>query len=301
MPRVTLNEAVGLLTQGHTVAFPTETVYGLGADATIPEAVTRIYTTKQRPRFNPLIIHVATLESAQKLITFTPEMLKLAKAFWPGPLTLVGHKTANCSVCDLASAGLDTLGVRIPKHPMAQDLLTAIPTPLAAPSANPSGKVSPTTAQHVLESLDIPVLDGGVCPIGVESTILMCTGKVILLREGGITREDIQAIVGPLSVSTTTKITAPGQLHSHYAPNAPLRLNASYPKVGEVFLGFGPVHKSHTNLSSTGNLEEAAANLFAMLRALDGPHPIAVAPIPDVGLGRAINDRLHRAAAPRPT
>lgn len=300
---INIKEASHFLKSGDVVAIPTETVYGLAADATNAQAVAKIYEVKNRPSFNPLIIHVATLEDARSLIDFTPDALKLARAFWPGALTIVGKKVTDCPVCDLASAGLDTLGVRIPAHPVAQTLLQAVERPLAAPSANPSGKLSPTTAQHVADALNVPVLDGGACPVGVESTIVMCTDGVALLREGGISREEIEKCIGKISATPISNtIHAPGQCNSHYAPNAPLRLNATAPYDDEVWLGFGSQYDFEgLNLSVSGNLSEAAANLFSMLRHLDGDKVIAVCSIPEIGIGRAINDRLRRAAAPRPT
>lgn len=304
-----ITAATRLLLTGEIVAIPTETVYGLAADATSATAVAKIYAAKNRPAFNPLIAHVATLEAAQELVVLTSDALKLATSFWPGPLTIVAHKTPDCSVSDLACAGLNTLAVRIPAHPVALDILRAVNRPLAAPSANLSGKLSPTTAVHVHDifSNTVPVVDGGSCTIGLESTIVSCTGDepMRILRAGGIGYEDIRNIVPDIthSLCTPTSIQSPGQLTSHYAPDAPLRLNASAPDPQtEVWLGFGPDNNTTyigENLSRTGSLEEAAARLFVMLHKLDGDKTIAVAPIPETGLGCAINDRLRRAAAPR--
>jgi L-threonylcarbamoyladenylate synthase len=303
------------LAAGRLVAFPTETVYGLGADATNDHAVAAVFAAKGRPRFNPLIVHFAEPDAARGETDFDDRADALARAFWPGPLTLVLPRRADSRIALLASAGLDTLAVRVPRHSVAQALLTRCERPLAAPSANVSGKISPTTAAHVADSLGgkvAMILDGGACPIGVESTVVDLTGgKPRLLRPGGITEEQLVAVVGPLAtVSTSAGDEArpsPGMLASHYAPDLPLRLGASTLRPGEVLLAFGPQPlpggAAVANLSPSGNLTEAAANLFAMLRTLDRPGltGIAVMPIPDHGLGRAINDRLRRAAAPRPS
>lgn len=298
--------AAALLAEGRLVAFPTETVYGLGADALLGQAVAAIFDAKGRPRFNPLIVHVASPEAARRLIELGDEGRRLAAAFWPGPLTLVGPMRADAGVADLVTAGLPTLAVRVPEHPLALALLRAVGGPVAAPSANPSGRISPTTADHVLEGLSgriAAVLDGGPCAVGLESTIVGVAGEPSLLRPGGLPAEAIEAALGRPLAAAGEGITAPGQLASHYAPAARLRLEAESPRPGELWLGFGPSPGAELNLSPTGDLHEAAANLFAHLRALDaraGPgRTIAVAPVPHRGLGAAINDRLARAAAPR--
>ncbi len=299
-----LAKAADLLRQGLLVAFPTETVYGLGGDARNGEAVAAIYEAKGRPSFNPLIAHVASTETAKRFVEWTDQADLLADAFWPGPLTLVLPLRPDHGISSLVTAGLDTLAVRVPAHPTAHALLTAFDGPVAAPSANPSGQISPTTAAHVragLEGRIAAVLDDGPCGVGLESTIVGLAGTPALLRPGGVALEQIEEILkaelhhhqpGDL-------LTAPGQLQSHYAPDAPVRLNARSRQGDEVLLGFGPVD-CDLNLSSTGNLPEAAANLFAALHKLnDTGRPIAVSPIPHHGLGAAINDRLRRAAAPR--
>jgi len=298
-------EAAALLRAGKLVAFPTETVYGLGADATNGEAVAAIFAAKGRPRFNPLIVHVEDLEQAERLAVLPDAARKLAREFWPGALTLVAPRRADCAVSLLASAGLDTLAIRAPSHGIARALLKEIGRPLAAPSANASGHVSPTTAQHVADELGDRVdliLDGGATPLGIESTVVgFVDGKAMLLRPGATAREDIEAVTGPLTLPPQA-ILSPGQFESHYAPRAKLRLDAREARDGEALLGFGPDAPAvAANLSRRGDLKEAAANLFAMLRALDasGAKTIAVMPIPETGLGEAINDRLRRAAAPR--
>jgi len=300
-----IRAAVSLLRDGGLVALPTETVYGLAADATNGAAVAALYAAKGRPKFNPLISHVTGLEMAESLARFNPLARKLAEAFWPGPLTLVLPRTPDCPISELAGAGLETLAVRAPAHPVAQALIKAFGGPLVAPSANPSGGVSPTQARHVAEGLGEHIgmiLDGGPCKIGVESTVIGFDGdKPLLLRKGGLARENIEAITGPLAVPDAASPKAsPGMLKSHYAPRARLRLQAVSPEQGEAFLGFSTSKNADLNLSPDGNLLEAAANLFAFLRQLDasGVSGIAVAPIPDEGLGEAINDRLQRAAAP---
>jgi L-threonylcarbamoyladenylate synthase len=293
----------GLLQAGEVVAFPTETVYGLGADATNSDAVLKIYETKGRPRFNPLIVHVADLAMAETLADFSPLARKLA-TLWPGPLTLVLPRKPDAGLSDIATAGLDTVGIRIPDHPLAQELIRAANRPLAAPSANPSGKLSPTTAEQVLRGFagHVPVLDGGPANAGVESTILAVTGDVVTqLRAGALPREEAEELIGR-SIAVAQEggpVTAPGMLASHYAPNARLRIHVEHPEPGEAYLSFG--HRPGTlNLSPSGDLREAARNLFSMLHQLDANSTrIAVAPIPDTGLGEAINDRLKRAAAPR--
>ncbi len=291
------------LRAGELVAFPTETVYGLGADATSSDAVLKIYETKGRPRFNPLIVHVADLAMAESLVTLSPMARRLAQ-FWPGPLTLVLPRRDTAGLSDLVTAGLDTVGIRIPDHPLALALIRATGRPLAAPSANRSGKLSPTTAAQVERSLGgvVPVLDGGPAAAGLESTILAVDGDTVTqLRAGALPRDQIEAAIGrPVAQAAhDAKIAAPGMLASHYAPNATLRLDAARPEPGETWLGFGPGPEG-LNLSPTGDLREAARNLFAMLHQLDETATrIAVAPIPRKGLGEAINDRLKRAAAPR--
>jgi L-threonylcarbamoyladenylate synthase len=301
-----------VLSQGGLVAFPTETVYGLGADATNGEAVARLYAAKGRPRFNPLISHLPDARAALALARFDGNAKLLAGVFWPGPLTLVLPKADGCPVSELATAGLDTIAVRVPDHAIARDLLKAFGKPVVAPSANRSGHVSPTSAQHVLADLsgriDL-IVDGGATSVGVESTIVSCAGVPTLLRPGGVPRDAIERVLGhPLAdVQTSADDTplAPGMLASHYAPKTPLRLNAQSAQPGEALLAFGadaPRAAHVLNLSETGDLVEAAANLFAHLRALDavGARGIAVMPIPDHDLGEAINDRLARAATPRP-
>ncbi len=298
-------EAAALLRDGRLVAFPTETVYGLGADATSDRAVAAVFAAKRRPRFNPLIAHVPDAAAAAPLVRMDHLAGALAHAYWPGPLTLVLPRRATCPVSLLASAGLDSLAVRAPAHPVAQALLRAVGRPVAAPSANPSGRVSPTRAEHVgdLEGLAL-VLDGGPCAVGIESTVLDLTGpRPVLLRPGAVTREALEERLGPIETAAAGAAPkAPGQLASHYAPSLPVRLNARAARPGEALLGFADRAEAPVlNLSDGGDLTEAAANLFAMLRALDRPGftAIAVAPIPEDGLGVAINDRLRRAAAPR--
>ena len=299
--------AVAQLNSGGLVAFATETVYGLGGDARNDSAVARIYQAKGRPQFNPLIVHVASFEAARKLGKFGDIAQKLAQTFWPGPLTLVVPRLPDCPVSLLATAGLDSLAIRVPVHPQAQELLAEFGGPVVAPSANPSGFISPTSVGHVVAGLggriDM-VLDGGDCPVGVESTIVSLVGdSPVILRHGGLARADIEAALG-MAVSDgrddAAQPTAPGQLKSHYAPKASVRLNVTKPNQDEVLLGFGPV-EAEFNLSVTGDLRQAAANLFKMLHLLDsrGVDKIAVSPVPDTGLGEAINDRLNRAATPR--
>lgn len=311
-----LRQGARLLRAGQVVAFPTETVYGLGADATNARAVAAIFAIKGRPRFNPLIVHVAGIQEAARLVALDGRARLLARAFWPGPLSLVLPRRAGSRVCWLASAGLDSLAVRVPAHPVARRLIALARRPIAAPSANPSGRLSPTSAGDVGATLRRGValiLDGGRTAVGVESTIVdLCGTAPVLLRPGGISAEAIEAIVGPLAAATTAEGAprAPGQLSSHYAPRLPLRLGAAGVGEGEALLGFGPVAAdarpqdldAYRNLSPAGDLAEAAANLFAYLRALDRPRyrAIAVMAVPERGLGAAINDRLRRAAAPRP-
>lgn len=302
---VAITEAAALLRDGRLVAFPTETVYGLGADATNGNAVASIFAAKDRPRINPLIVHVTSIAEAKKHVQFSAAALRLAEAFWPGPLTLVLPRLSESPLTLLVSAGLDTVAVRAPSHPIARSLIAAAGVPLAAPSANPSGSVSPTRARHVAEGLGDRIdmiLDGGATPVGVESTVIGFDGEVpLMLRPGGVPREAIEKLVGALSVPQADgPITSPGQLSSHYAPRARVRLNATTKGPNEVLLGFGESTAATLNLSPKGDLAEAAANLFAMLRALDAEaEAIAVMPIPMTGLGEAINDRLQRAAAPR--
>jgi L-threonylcarbamoyladenylate synthase len=308
-------EAARVLAAGGLVAFPTETVYGLGADATNGAAVARLYAAKSRPAFNPLIVHVGDRPAAQRLAHFDGAASALAAAFWPGPLTLVLAKTADCPVAELATAGLDTVAARVPDHPVARALIAAAGRPLVAPSANRSGHVSPTTAAHVATDLggriDL-ILDAGPTPVGVESTIVTCTsGQPVLLRPGGVARAAIeQVLAGPLGEPAPGRdepVQAPGMLASHYAPATRLRLDADTVGPNEALLAFGPrlppgaaQAVAVLNLSSSGDLVEAASNLFAHLRALDraGARAIAAMPVPREGLGEAINDRLARAAAP---
>jgi L-threonylcarbamoyladenylate synthase len=303
-------EAASLLRAGGLVAFPTETVYGLGADATDGRAVAGIYEAKGRPSFNPLIAHVATPASAFALGRFDRHATLLAEAFWPGPLTLVVPVGEDSPVSDLARAGLASVGLRVPSHPVARRLLTAVGRPVAGPSANRSGHVSPTTAAHVLADLDgriDAVLDAGPTEVGVESTIVGCLGgDPVLLRPGGVTRAEMEALLGVTLAEPTSEATiAPGMLASHYAPKAAVRLGATSVEPGEALLAFGPgapeTGGTALNLSPSGDLAEAAANLFGHLRRLDagGATRIAVMPIPEEGLGEAIRDRLERAAAPR--
>lgn len=298
--------AAAALRAGEIVAIPTESVYGLAGDASNPVAVAAIFAAKGRPAFNPLIAHVLDLDAARREAQFCAVAERLAAAFWPGPLTLVLPRAPGGVVCDLACAGLASIAVRAPSHLVARALLNLVGRPLAAPSANRSGRLSPTEARHVIDELGegIPVLDGGRCSAGVESTIVALTpgepGR--LLRPGAIARAAIEVIAGPLTAASAGPIAAPGMLASHYAPNARLRLNATAPVAGEAYLGFGAYHVAgHETLSARGDLQEAAGRLYALLRALDstGAETIAVAPIPEEGLGEAINDRLRRAAAPR--
>jgi L-threonylcarbamoyladenylate synthase len=314
---VAIADAAVCLADGGLVAFPTETVYGLGADATNGPAIARLYAAKGRPSFNPLIAHVFDLASAKKLAVFDAAAEKLAAAFWPGPLTLVLKKRSGCPVAELATAGLDSIAVRVPQHPVALAILSRLGRPIVAPSANRSGHVSPTTARHVMDDLNGRidyVVDGGPAQVGVESTIVGCLDKPVLLRPGGLAREQIEAALGspledaPAAVYDSEAPVAPGMLESHYAPRAQLRLAADHVNPGEALLAFGiklPVSTKDAalvlNLSPNADLVEAATNLFSDLRALDqsGVATIAVMPVPNQGLGEAINDRLARAAAPR--
>lgn len=316
-----IEAAANLLRNGGLVAFPTETVYGLGADAANAEAVARLYAAKGRPSFNPLIAHVTDLDAARRLAVFNAQAEALARAFWPGPLTLVLPKHADCPVSDLATAGLDSIALRVPNHPVARDLIAAFGGAVVAPSANQSGHVSPTTAAHVQADLagriDL-IVDGGPTEVGVESTIVACLDEPSLLRPGGMPRAAIEKVLGrPLVAAADSTHAAgddddvplaPGMLASHYAPKATIRLDASEIRDGEALLAFGPQlpagaerARKVLNLSARGDLIEAAAHLFSHLRALDssGAGKIAVMPVPHDGLGEAINDRLLRAAAPR--
>jgi L-threonylcarbamoyladenylate synthase len=311
-----IGQAARCLAAGGLVAFPTETVYGLGADAGDGRAIARLYQAKGRPAFNPLIAHVADAAAARALARFDGDAARLAETFWPGPLTLVLPKADNCPVAELATAGLDTIAVRAPNHPVAQKILAAFGKPIVAPSANRSGHVSPTTAAHVLADLrgrvDL-IIDGGATPVGLESTIVACLGAPMLLRPGGLPRQAIERALGRAlaqaphhgEASADNAPPAPGMLASHYAPRTPLRLNVTRVAPGEVLLAFGPnlvagADKAARvlNLSPHGDLVEAAANLFSHLRSLDtaAASCIAVMPMPHSGLGEAINDRLARAA-----
>jgi L-threonylcarbamoyladenylate synthase len=325
-----VKDARSVLAAGGLVAFPTETVYGLGADATNDKAVAKLYAVKERPSFNPLIAHVVDLAAAQRLAVFNETALQLARAFWPGPLTLVLPKAAHCPVGLLATAGLDTIAVRVPSHPVAQQILGAFGKPVVAPSANRSGKVSPTTAQHVLHDLADRIellVNDGPAPLGIESTIIACLDGPVLLRPGAIDRQAIEKVLGARLAAPAHRRTkssagkpasrapaaapaplAPGMLASHYAPWTPLRMNATDVAPGEALLAFGadlPPGAAHAaamlNLSERGDLVEAATNLFSHLRSLDteAAKAIAVVPIPERGIGEAINDRLRHAAAPR--
>lgn len=309
-----LAQACAVLADGLPVAIPTETVYGLAADATNPTAITRIYETKGRPRFNPLICHMSDLDMAERYADFDPISRRLAEAFWPGPLTLILPLKSESGIHALATAGLDTVGIRLPKG-FASELIRAFGKPLAAPSANTSGKVSPTSARHVADDLGDKlalIIDGGAAPVGVESTIVRVENGVIrLLRPGGVAAEDIEKATGLAVIrpeGPAAIIEAPGMLASHYAPGAAVRLNADHVETGEALirLGSAPVKGMELaaavfNLSPSGDLAQAAANLFDYLKRADatGAASIAVTPIPDHGLGEAINDRLARAAAPR--
>jgi L-threonylcarbamoyladenylate synthase len=310
--------AARCLAEGGLVGFPTETVYGLGADATNPAAIARLYQAKGRPSFNPLIAHVGGFEAAQRIGRFDAQAMALAEAFWPGPLTLVLPRTNDCAVADLATAGLDTVAIRVPAHPVAQAILRAFGGPLVAPSANLSGHVSPTTAAHVYSDLagriDL-IVDGGAVAVGVESTIVGCFEAPMLLRPGGLPRGEIERVLGRKlarppndPASGTSQPLAPGMLASHYAPRTPVRLDAVGVEPGEALLAFGDdvvagvdATTVTMNLSARGDLNEAAAHLFGYLRTLDsqGARTIAVMPIPHEGLGEAINDRLGRAAMGR--
>jgi L-threonylcarbamoyladenylate synthase len=307
-----IGEAIRLLRASRLVAFPTETVYGLGALAGDPGAVAAVYRVKRRPAHNPLIAHVADSVAARRIAAFNACGDRLAEAFWPGPLTLVLPLAARAEIAPAATAGLSTVAVRVPSHPTAQALLREVGLPVVAPSANPSGRVSPTTAQHVAaelgEAVDL-VLDGGPCPVGLESTVVDLSDPehARLLRPGGLPRDRLESLLGELrTAAPTDRPSSPGQLASHYAPRLPIRLDAGSVEPDEALLAFGPNPPTDAlamlNLSPTGDLAEAARNLFAMLHDLDrsGAARIAVMPIPAEGLGEAIRDRLRRAAAPRP-
>jgi len=310
--------AADCLADGGLVGFPTETVYGLGADATDAQAIARLYQAKGRPAFNPLIAHVTDIAAARRIARFDRLAEALAEAFWPGPLTLVLPKTEDCAVADLATAGLDTVAIRVPAHPVARDILRALGRPVVAPSANLSGHVSPTSAAHVESDLGGRIeliVDGGAVAVGVESTIVGCFAAPVLLRPGGLPREAIERVIGrelarvPESTANDAGAPlAPGMLVSHYAPRSSVRLNAEHVEAGEALLAFGSTDisgiamaRAVLNLSPSGDLTEAAANLFGHLRALDqtGARSIAVMPVPHHGLGEAINDRLRRAAVGR--
>ena len=310
-----IGDAATLIQAGRLVAFPTETVYGLGGDATSDSAVAAIFAAKGRPRFNPLIVHVPTIAAAEALVTMDDRARLLAARCWPGPLTLVLPRRADSPVSLLCSAGLDSIAIRIPRHPIALALLTAAARPIAAPSANRAGRISPTTPDHVREELghriDL-VMEGGACAVGIESTVVDLTGPAAtLLRPGGLATDIIEALIGPIvmpgGMIDEGPRHSPGMMASHYAPGLPVRLNVLKPEASEAFLGFGRAPEGarapDIQLSESGDCQEAAARLFASLRALDRPpfSGIAVMPIPEAGLGAAINDRLRRAAAPRPS
>ncbi|MBO9558230.1 MAG: threonylcarbamoyl-AMP synthase [Caulobacter sp.] len=299
-----IEAAARALRDGGLVLLPTETVYGLGADASNPTAVAAIFEAKGRPRFNPLIAHVHDVATAARIAAFDDRARALAEAFWPGPLTIVAPVQNAAAVCDLARAGLETVAIRVPGHPLSRAVLEAFGGPVVAPSANRSGRPSPTTFEDAFaETGDkaTAALDGGPCQVGLESTVVaVLDGPVRLLRPGAVTRAQLEAVVGPLAEADNDAKRSPGRLALHYAPDAPVRIDAEAPAAGEAFLAFGPWPEGAGvfNLSPTGDLAQAAANLFAYLRAADRTKPvgIAVAPIPDEGLGEAINDRLRRAA-----
>jgi len=311
MDEAAIDEAAAIIRRGGIVGFATETVYGLGADATNGTAVARIYAAKQRPSFNPLISHVPDMKSVDAIATMDDRARALAEAFWPGPLSIVLNKSANSPIADLTTAGLDTVAVRIPARTSARRFLEACGVPVAAPSANASGAISPTLAEHVQASLPGPgdggpelILDDGPCEVGLESTVVdLSTPTPTLLRPGGVSRELLEQVLGPLALAGSDDHApkSPGMMSRHYAPRAKLRMNAESAGDGEAFLGFGTVDAPGApNLSPGGDLTEAAANLFKLLHALDdsGVAAIAVAPIPETGLGLAINDRLRRAVRP---
>ena len=299
-----IEAAAAALRRGGLVLMPTETVYGLAADAANPAAIAAVFEAKGRPMFNPLIAHVADIAQAQKLAALDAWALSLAKAFWPGPLTIVAPILPDCPVCDLARAGLDSVAVRAPAHPGAQALLKAFGGPICAPSANRSGRPSPTTLADAMAETGFAAtaaLEGGSCAVGVESTVVsVMAGPVRLLRPGGVSRERIEAVVGPLTEADDDAKRSPGRLVRHYAPESRLRLNASAPLPGEVYLAFGPWPQGPAviNLRGSADVNEAAQRLFWALRQDDRRKPVAisVAPIPNHGLGEAVNDRLRRAA-----
>ncbi len=303
-----IRQAAQALARGEIVAFPTETVYGLGGNALDARAIAKVFAAKERPRFNPLIVHVASFEAAERYAVMNETAWRLAEAFWPGPLSLVLNKRRNCGIADLVSAGLDTIALRSPAHPVAQALLAESALPIAAPSANRSGRVSPTIAAHVEAELGerpAMILDGGPCPLGIESTVVsVIDGEPGLLRPGALPREAIELVLGGplLAANANHRGASPGQLETHYAPRTMLKLGATHVSASEALLAFGPDvpqgARATINLSPSGNLEEAAAKLFAALRELDqmAATAIAVMPIPAHGLGEAINDRLQRAA-----
>jgi len=299
-----MNSVVAALQAGELVILPTETVYGLAGDAANPRAVAAIYEAKGRPSFNPLIAHVADLEAAEAIAVFDDRARRLARIYWPGPLTLVLPVRDTRAVCDLARAGLDTVAVRAPAHPVARAVLERFGGPVVAPSANQSGRPSPTTYFDALEETGFAAaaaLDGGPCRVGLESTVVALVDTARLLRPGPVTRFEIEDLIGPLADAEADAKRSPGRMTRHYAPDAPVRLDAWEAESGEAYLAFGPGAQTGANvwnLSPTGDLAEAAGNLFAFLRAADRAQPtaIAVATIPSFGLGEAINDRLRRAA-----
>ena len=301
-PEAEIQHAAVALKRGELVILPTETVYGLAADAASGEAVARIFEAKGRPRFNPLIAHVADAGQAERIAVLDNRARALADAFWPGPLTLVAPVRDRAAVCDLARAGLDTVAVRVPGHTRARAVIAAFGGAVVAPSANRSGRPSPTTFEDAVEETGDhagAALDGGPCAVGVESTVVaVMDGAMRLLRPGSVTRDEIEAVAGPLADGGGDGHRSPGRLALHYAPDAPVRLNAERAEADEILLGFGPVGQGRWSLSESGDLREAAANLFRMLREADRQKPgaIAVAPIPALGLGEAVNDRLKRAA-----
>ena len=296
-------DAIRALNAGNLIHLPTETVYGLGARADDPAAVIKVFEAKGRPRFNPLIVHVGTLEQAEAIGVFDDRARALAKAFWPGPLTLVVPVKDMNAACDLARAGLDSVALRMPAHPLAMEVLKGVAFGVVAPSANRSGRPSPTTAADAADETGAFVdvtLDGGACPVGVESTVVGLLGDARYLRAGAVTRAQIEAVIGPLAADEAEGHRSPGRLSLHYAPDAPVRINVETPSPGSVYLAFGPI--SHdgpvVQLSETRDVNQAAARLFSALRAADKLYPpvIEVAPIPHDGIGEAINDRLKRAA-----
>ena len=303
---INMQQAADVIKKGGLVAFPTETVYGLGANATIPMAVAAIFKVKDRPTFNPLISHIANIDAMQDFVQTDERALALAKHFWPGPFTMVLKRNNKSQAMDLACAGLPTASVRMPNHPIALELIRLSGVPIVAPSANRSQTISPTTAQHVAESLGSRVdmiLDGGQCSVGVESTILDISGKrPVLLRAGGIALEDIESFLQEkilISHGEPDRPSSPGQMLKHYAPRHQFCINVSEPQEGVFYIGFGKSKNANLNLSPSGNLQEAAANLFAFMRLADqqaGEKGIAIAPIPEIGLGLAINDRIRRAS-----